>query len=387
MRSKLSAILIVCVALSQIHANEATRVFGIILGQAQTVNEQYSAAMNLVSLNDPASAEYVADALDRLLETRGSVKASSEKELYERLTRLYAKSLGDWRYSNASLSLWRVVKESADPLTRGEAIIALGGIRAQEFAERISLILADLNSQPTPDADAGEKLAYACVLSLESMKSPIGFPQVFFAADGWYSRRVKDQAERSLPLILPDPTDALLAIMDTEPTPRKIRALDLALRSSASRENKIKAAAYALHSAIINLPRDKSEGILLSGMRKGAMGGLIGLADKSGASAPDFKESYRIGDMDERLVALKAMGQDGSVASALVLSEIITTMNEEQRAGLTSEARNTLMKAAAQNAGINGKKELFMALQMVKANEKWSNGIITQASEALKLIK
>ncbi len=387
MRFKLFAVLLVCAGLSQLHANEAARVFGIILGQAQTINEQYSAAMNLVSLNDPTSAEYVSDALDRLLETRGLVKVASDKELYERLTRIYAKSLGDWRYSNASLSLWRIVKESTDPLTRAEAIIALGAIRAQEYAERISLVLADLNSQPTPDRDAGEKIAYACVLSLENMKSPVGFSAVFFAVDGWYSKRVKDQAERSLPLILSDPTDSLLAIMDTEQTPRKIRALDLALRSGATKENKIKASAYALHSAIINLPRDKNEGVLLAGMRKQAMGGLISLGDKSGASAQDFKESYRIGDIDERLVALKAMGQDASVASALVLSEIITTMNEEQRAGVTSEMRNTLMKAAAQNAGINGKKELFMALQMVKANEKWSNGIITQASESLKLIK
>jgi len=241
--------------------------------------------------------------------------------------------------------------------------------------------------QPTPDRDAGEKIAYACVLSLEGMKSPIGFPQVFFAVDGWYSKRIKDQAERSLPLILADPTESLLAIMDTEQTPRKIRALSLALRSSASKENKIKASAHALHSAIINLPRDKSEAVLLSGMRKQAMGGLISLGDKSGTSAADFKESYRIGDIDERLVALKAMGQDGSVAAALVLAEIITTMNEEQRAGVTSEARNTLMKAAVQNAGINGKKELFMALQLVKANQKWSDGIIRQASDALKLIK
>ena len=40
-----------------------------------------------------------------------------------------------WRYTNAAPSIYRVVEDSVDPLSRAEALIALGSMRATEYAD------------------------------------------------------------------------------------------------------------------------------------------------------------------------------------------------------------------------------------------------------------
>ncbi len=165
-----------------VFADESVRIYGIILAEAETIDQKYAAATNAAALNDPAIAPYLADALDLALGARSSIKAGPERETYERLTRVLLKGLGDAKYSNAADSAMRAVDDSPDPLTRAEALIALGSMRAVEFAERIALLLRDLNNQPTEDRDAGEKLAYGCILALEKLRSPLGFSPLFFAS-------------------------------------------------------------------------------------------------------------------------------------------------------------------------------------------------------------
>lgn len=368
-------------------ANETVRVYGIIMQSAETVQQRYAVAQNMAALNDPGAAIYALDALDWALANRSSIRPGSEREIYERLTQVLVKSLGDWRYTNAAASVMRVVDDSPDPLTRSEALAALGSMRATEYAGKIALILRDLNLAPVADRDAGEMLAYGSILALERMRSPLGFAPLFFASEGWYSRRVREQAERSLPLVLDDPTDAVVEIIEKESLERKIRAFELLMRSKAPAENKIRTAAMALSRGITLAPRNRAEETLLSDLRVRSMNALVSQGDRSGNSAADLNEAYRIGGQDEKLVALRAMGATQSVDSARFLRDIIIELDGVHRRGLVDNTRETLMRAALQNAAINANKELAPALQAVSLNQGWSGGILNLAAAAQRALQ
>lgn len=386
-RATIIALAAALAAIAPAAASEATRVYGRILAEAETVDQKYAAATVAASLGDPELAPYFADALDWTLSIRSSIKPGPEREAYERLSRLLLKSLGDARYSNAAGSAMRAVEDSPDPLTKAEALLALGSMRAVEYAERVSLMLRDLNLQPTADADYGEKVAYGCILALERMRSPLGFSPLFFASEAWYSKRVRDQAERSLPLVLDDPSEAVTALLRTESPARMIRALELELRSAAPAEAKRRVAALALSRGIAYAPRNRAEQNQLSELRVKAMNHVAGTGPGDGAVAGDLAEAYRIGSTDERLIALKAMGAERSAASARALRDIILELDSAQKAGLVDETRNALMRAALQNAAVNADKELAPAIQTVLINSGWSSGVLTLARAAQKAIK
>jgi hypothetical protein len=370
-----------------VFANDAVRVYGRLLSEVSTVQQKYAVASSIVNLNDPAAASYFADALDWALSSRSAIRTTSERETYEQLTRMLLKSLGDWRYTNAADSVMRAVVDSPDALTKAEALIALGNMRAVEFAERISLMLRDLNNEPTADSEAGERIAYGCVLSLERMRSPLGFAPLFFASEGWYSKRVRDQATRSLPLILDDPSAAISDLLKVETPPRMIRALDLELRSKAPDKAKVEVSKLALSMGIKASPRTRTEQNQLSELRAKAMNALAAAGAGDGSAASDIAEAYKIGPTDERLVALKALGADKSTPTAVVLRDIILGLNSDQLAGVVDETKNALMRAALQNAAISANKELMPAVQLVVFNNGWSSGILTLASAAQKALQ
>jgi hypothetical protein len=112
------------------------------------------------------------------------------------------------------------------------------------------------------------------------------------------------------------------------------------------------------------------------------MNALASTASAGVSTAADVAEAYRIAATDERLMALKALGADKSGPAAVVLRDIILALNADQKAGLVDETRNTLMRAALQNATRNAGKELAPAIQSVLLNDGWSSGILSLASAA-----
>ena len=368
-------------------SSESGRVYGLILQEAETVQQKYAAAQVAAALDDPEVLPYLADALDWSLGIRSSIRPGSDRETYERLTQVLVSSLGQARYTNAAISVMRVVDDSQDPLTKAEALIALGTMRAVEYAERIALLLRDLNNQPTSDPEYGEKIAYGCVIALERMRSPLGFAPLFFASEGWYTKRTRDQATQSLSLILDDPSDAISAILSTESPARMIRALELELRSSAPSEAKKRVSELALARGIAFSPRNKIEMNQLSELRVKAMNALASAGKGDGGAAENIAEAYAIGAFDERLVALKALGADKSTPAALALQNIILDLDAKQKAGLVDEARNALMKAALQNAAVHAGKELSRAIQTVLINSGWSGSVLTLATAAQKALQ
>ncbi len=368
-------------------SNENTLIYKRIYMYSDTLRQKEAATIAIVSQNDPEAAGVLESILEDLLKTGPNIRPGSQDwEIWNRMVRMTVGALGGFRYVEAAPFVWDVTEQTADPLARAEALMALGNMRALEYAQKIALLLRNLNFEPTTDRDAGEKVAFGAVLALEKLKDPVGFAPVFFASEGWYSRRVRDQALRSLPNILDDPTEAVRQIVAEETLERKLKALDLQIASKAPEERKVEICRQALERGHVITPRDRAAGAKLRDLRVRALRGLITLKAGGGDSTTRLNDSYKLGDTDERLLALQALGTDASDASARVLAAILADMDLQQQAGISDEVRNRLALAAIQYAGATKNRAVRPALTAISLNEKWSNSIIRAAQETLKAL-
>ena len=368
-------------------ADETTFLYQRIYANTDSLQQKEAVVLTIVSQDDPKVAPVLEAILEDLLKTGQNVHAGSlDREIWNRMVRQTVGELGSLRYVEAAPFVWDASEQSTDPLVRAEALMALGNMRALEYTERISLILRNLNFGPSTDRAAGEKVAFGAILALEKLRDPRGFAPVFFASDGWYSKRVRDQALRSLPNIVDDPSEPIKAILAEESLDRKIKALDLEVLSKAPEDKKIETVRLALEEGHSQTPRDRSEAIKLRELRTSALRALITLKAGGGASTAAIRESYKLGDTDERLLALQAFGTDSSDASVQALLEILVDLNALQNAGISDEVRNRLALAAIQYAGATKNRKVRPALTAISLNDKWSNSILRAAQEALKVL-
>jgi hypothetical protein len=387
-RIALIAALCFAVSVLPVAADETTEIYLMLYQQAEGLQQKYAAALSLVGLNDKAVAPVLASALEDLLLTQQSYSAPGDQELYGSSVRILCQSLGEYKYVAAASSLWSVVQQVPDPLAKSEAIMALGKMRALDYAERIALKLGDLNLQTVDDKDAAEKMAYGAIIALEKLKDPRGFSPVFFAADGWYSQRVRNQASQSLPNIAEDPTDPIGAIINTETPERQLRALQAEVASKADGSRKIETAVLALNKGHLKAPRNREEGKTLCDLRKLSLKMLIAYKAKGSSGVDGASQSYEKGfDDEERLLGLQALGSNGGDEAAAVLKAIVLKLNEDQKAGLSDDTRNRMAKAAIENCAVAKNKALAPALMAVSLNDKWSGGIILAAKTALKALQ
>jgi hypothetical protein len=379
----LAALALAATALS--FADETTEIYQMLYQQAQGLPEKHAALLNLVGLGDKSTAPILASALDELLLSGQRYSAPGEQELYGSTIRVVAQALGDYKYESAAASLWEAAQSVPDTLAQAEAIMSLGKMRALDYAERIALKLQSLNLQPTMDRDQGEKLAYACVIALAKLKDPRGFAPVFFAAEGWYSQRVRQQAAQALPDIAADPTDPIKDIIGHETIERKIRALQAESDSKAEGPRKIETAVLALNLGHLQQGRDRTEAKLLSDLRKLALRMLIINKDSGADAVSGGLASYQKGfDDEERLLALQALGVNGSDPAATALRDLILQLNSDQKSGIADETRNRMAKAAIEYAALTKNKIVKPSLMAVSIDDQWSSGIIVAAQAALK---
>lgn len=368
-------------------AGEEVEVYRQIYLDAQGIQQKYAAALNLIELKDRSVAPVLADALAELLRTQSSYSSPIEKETYGNALRLLSAAMGDYKYTDAAPSLWDVATKTEDPLARAEALMALGKMRALDYAERIALMLRNFDIAPGQDKQGEEKIAYGAIIALEKLKDVRGFMPVFYAMDAWYTMRVRQQAARSLPNIVADPTDVIKDLIRTETADRKLSALKQENLSQAPQARKLETAVLALTVCQTALPRDRAEAKNLGDVRKLALTTMIGLKAKNEESVGALAYSYTNGfDDEERLYALQALGVNAGDAAATALRDIILKLNADQRAGISDETRNRMAKAAVEYAGATGNKIVRPALLAVTMNDKWSGGIILAAQNAVKAI-
>ena len=395
-------IIVLSLAGAVLFADETTEVYKRIYLEAESLQQKYSAILDLARLEDRDAAPVLADALSDLIREQERYRAGTERELYARTVRIVAAALGEAKYDEAAASLWDVVEQVPDALARSEALVALGKLRALPYAERIALLLRDLDLKPTEDADAGEKVAYGAILALEKMpwlcpeadlalerlKDPRGFAPVFFAIDGWYSLRVRQQAERSLPNIAADPTDAIKGILAVETPDRMVRAMKAEAASGAAKDRKAEAALLALGIGHARSGRDKAEAQALGQLRKLALRALVANEARGPDFVPACVASYEKGvDDEERLLGLQALGVNGTDPAAQALGDVLLKLDSEQRAGLGSESRDRMAKAAIENAALARNKLARTALLLIASNDAWSGGVILAAKKAEEALK
>jgi hypothetical protein len=387
MKRFLSTVVLVLAA-AACFADETAEIYQSLYKQAEGLSQKYAAVVNLVGLNDKTTAPILSSALEELLLTQQSYSSRTDVDLYARTVRILSGALGDYKYAPSAPFLWDVVQQVPDPLAEAEAMMSLGKMRDLQYAERIALKLRDLDLQPTVDRDAGEKLAYGAIIALDKMKDLRGFSPVFFAADSWYSQRVRQQAVLALPNIADDPTDPIKEIIASESLERKLRALQAEVASKATDGRKIETAVLSLNLGHLVVPRNKVEDKLLSDLRKLSLRILIAYKASGADPVDGCGSSYAKGfDDEERLLALSALGANGSDQSATALRDIILALNKDQQAGITDDTRNRMAKAAIENSAVAKNKIVRPALLAVSINDKWSGGIILAAQNALKAIQ
>ncbi len=383
----LAALALAGLVASAAAADELTFIYRRIYQQAETLRQKEAAALAVAAREDPGVAAVLEYILEDLLKSGPEVaRGSSDRSIWNNLVRKTVGTLGTMRYVEAAPFVWDAYNQSEDPLVRAEALMALGNMRALEYAERIALVLRNLNFEPVQDREAGEKIAFGAILALEKLRDPVGFAPVFYASEGWYTRRVRDQALRSLPLLAEDPTEPVRRLIQEESLDRKLKAFDLHAASAAPGEGKIEIARLALRRGIEIKARDRAEATKLRDLRTRGMRALVALKAGGGASTDNLREAFKLGETDERLLALQALGTDASDASARALADILLELDAQQRAGISDETRNRIAAAAIQYAGTTRNPLVRPALTAVSLNEKWSNSLIRAAQDALRTL-
>jgi HEAT repeat protein len=380
-----------------VFGDEMTEVYSQIYHDSQSLQDKYSVIQSLVALDDRIVAPILGLAFVELLNTQNSYKEASEKALYGVTVRVVAEALGKFKHTESAVFLWQGEEQMEDTLARAECIMSLGRMRADDYAEKISLLLRNLNDDHSAsNADSDEKIAYACIIALSKIKDVQGFKPVFFASDGWYSQRVRSQALKSLPDICADPTDPVQEIVRNETgAVRKYRALALELGSKAAADRKIQSAGLGL---FIGHSQDdvnrKTAAKDFSTLRKTALRGLIDLKAKDkgtySLNGVDINtviietKSYINGfDDEEKILGLQALGINGSDAAAKVIFDLIIEMNQKMAGGVGDQTRNRMVMVAIEAAAASKNSMVKPALLAVQSNMKWSDSIIRSARNAL----
>ncbi|MBN1241949.1 MAG: hypothetical protein JXA15_04490 [Spirochaetales bacterium] len=369
-------------------ADESIFVYRRVYRYATTLQQKYTSIATIGASEDEQAAPVLAEAIEDLLSIQANYSKPSDRELLARAVREALVRLGAWRYAAAAPTAWSVVEQVTEPLARAEAMMALGSMRAVEYAPKIATILRNLNMGPSSDPEGDGRLAYGAILALEKLRDPVGFAPVFFASEGWYTKRVRDAASRALPSIATDPTDPVLEIVRLESLDRKVKALTLELSSGAPRERKLSVVSAALAVSVEYVARDRLEQAKKTELRRLGLRGFAALEGDGGSLVPLFATIYREAlDADDKVLAMQALGVDGSEAAAIALAEMLLELDAQQRSGVSDGRREQLAKAGIQYARMTGSSAVSTALVAVSTNDGWSNSVISLAKEALAALK
>jgi cation transport regulator ChaB len=180
---------------------EEIDVYAYLYNASPSISAQLGILQNMVEAKLTGAGDFYAKALNRLVSEYKNIKNAAERSAAEEQARILATLLGAEKYTQAADDLWLVVESFTDPLTKAEALVTLGRIRAATYLPQIVRVLNTINAAPTSDRLYGERIAFGAIISLEKYQDSSGYFPVFTASTGWYSDRIKNQAKRSLQFI------------------------------------------------------------------------------------------------------------------------------------------------------------------------------------------
>ncbi len=324
-----------------------------IYRDANTDSQRIAVLLKIMEFQDREFVPILNQGLEQLvtggIET-GTVAARNDKNL---LARLLVRELGDLKSPEAGELVFRVYTDATESVLRGEAAVALGKIRAAEYAPRLALDLSSINTGPKPSiARDQEIIALGLVQGLNAMRAPEGYEAVFLASLGWYpsSSRVKETAKDATLTMVDDPGERLAKILEENPSIEiKTIALETELASKAPAESKIAFARKALRVGIDRVTHDPATRAAVIKMRTTATVGLTALRDNSGETVPLYLEVIKMDrkndeTLDETLKTYVALGVNGSDPAAEYLASRLSEYNELERSKANTPRDKSLIR-------------------------------------------
>jgi hypothetical protein len=354
-------VLIFCISIlfiASIAADQEGESWARLYQRMPGIEQKYMIMQNIVPLNDTSLEPFLVSSLEELVygELSQYRLARSTYDDWESLTRIIIGELGDIKARTAALVIWDVVINAEVPLLKAEGLIALGSIRAVEYAPEIAIILRDLNFNSRGDRNAAEIEAYGAVSALDKMKSDDGFESLFYASIGWYPDRISVYAEEALMSFSNDPAPKLVEIMvDAPDYTDKRKALEFALKSSSPLVGKTLAAAAALNEGLKYAEDDYLRISELANLRIDAISALITLNAATPETPDLLDKAIEEGELDEKLIAIQALGGDGGDIASDILARRLSEFNERQTSGLAvNQEERILVKQLIYALGESG---------------------------------
>jgi len=350
---------------SFLFGDEVTELWTRLYNKAQTYQQKYDVMVNIIEIQNRDIIPTLINALDELTQVVNVNK--KDLEIVKKLKILVIRKLGELRAKEAEDLVYDIVKNTNDPFVKSEAIMTLGKIGAKKYAQHIAMLLKNLTLyRGAQNIQGQDSIAYACIYALERFKDSVGFFPVFLAANGGYSRYVKDAAKKALVNIVKDPSDILDGIIRNESSLKlKIAALEAEDNSKASNDKKLEVATTALEIGLSLEPANITEATYLRDLRTGAL-----------------KMFLRSNDISEKIYAVRALSAINSNDSVSALVRFLAYNNDRMESGI-SPGDNRLVIETIRAIGATknpmGSEELLRA--------KYSNYPAVVAREAEKALK
>ncbi|MDF1567446.1 MAG: hypothetical protein P1P77_05455 [Spirochaetaceae bacterium] len=353
------------------------------------LEQKFAIMQNIAPLDDKSLEPFLTSSLEDLVygDLSQYRRTPTTYDDWEALTRLIVKELGDVKAQGASTAIWDVVRTAEVPLLKAEALIALGQIRAVEYVSEIATILRNLNFNTRQENQAAEIEAYGAVTALDKMKDPAGLEPLFYAAIGWYSDRVTSYAEEAVLGLSDDPASMLIPVLtDAADYAEKRQAFALAMNSDSPPESKTNAAVVALKEGLKYAETDPTRIRQLANLRSDAITVLISMNASHSESPALLDQAIDEGEIDEGLIAIQALGIDGSRAAAEILARRLSEFNERQEAGLAINQDELLFVRQLIFALGEAGDEVGLQPLTEMAYVGYTPALVRQAEEAMKKI-
>lgn len=362
----LLSLILLILPLFVLSAGDRSEVWKRMYNRAYTLDQQYAIMENIVAMDDPSMIEVLDAALADQISSLEDQMDRTERNKKNQLMRLIVNELSALRAEESAATIFTLFNAVDDHILKADCLVALGQIRAIDFVPQISTVLRNLNFNTSAEPSVAEILAFASIVSLERMRDLGGFEQVFYASLGWYSRRITDKASAVLSVISEDPTEPILKIIGGDSGyDTKLIALNVANDSGASQENKNKVAVLSLNEGLRYSPNDKMEADKLAKLRQSAITLLINNQYREAGVVKNLASSYgRSDDINDKLIAIQALGVNGTDEAVLWLSDKLANFNNRQLSGLSANQTELiyirqLISSLALSGNVNAKPILL----------------------------
>ncbi|MDC7219694.1 MAG: hypothetical protein PQJ59_07130 [Spirochaetales bacterium] len=368
-----------------LNAGDKAEMWSRLYSRTTSMEQKVTAMEKMVLLDDPGLEITFTSALDELINGEYLQYATGPQSYnWENIVRMSMNELAQFKAVDSAYLLMQIVNEHSG-IIKADAIMALGDMRALDYAGDIAMLLRNLNMNTASDKNSAELEAYSAVYALGKMKDITGFSPVFYSHVGWYTRRTRNLAKNVLKDMLEDPSDQIMVIMEEADYKNKLIALNVELESSASAEGKEMVIIDALRQGVEIYSSDPMEKNDLYQLRIAALTACY----QQGISNPDSLEylarAYREADkLEEKILVVQAVGTNGSDDSIVLMSDWLDVFHEKMIGGVNpNNDEITLITQLIYALEISGNELAKPVLSEIEVYG-YSNKINRAAAAALK---